>query len=498
MHLDRTRRHTIALSSITVAATMVTPAANSAAAAATSTTAAGPAERFYTGDTCWTPEGSPPGLSGRAAIHYSPGDPALAPGPGDRLVFGADGFPPNGTVMFNAYCDDFSRPGNCGAGPTTFGVAACDPLVVHGAFDVRRGSWFFDLDGTWCGPSCSLGDPVCTDACDTALPIDMTLGSLDAASMSGDASVDVLLSSAGGGITLGATRSAHLSGTRGTIAFFGPGIVNLGAVATGSAPAAIGGVDLRSGIDATTTSAAVGTLGSGQLRVRSSVLRGLGSAVLTGGDGDGTSCQITVDDGGAMLDFAGVVLGGGAGAFTELLVDERSRVGITGSPGLELSAGATVITSAFSGTPAADPSPGTVSASHIAWRVGAADDPNPLVAASGLADLTGTVLDVSLETPLAAGDERVLVLAGSVSGSPASATLQAAAGSDVPYLVFAPDALRVAAHRLGDADLNGTVGFTDILQVISQFGPCIGCPEDQDLDGQVAFSDILFVLSEFD
>lgn len=504
MHRHATsRRHRLPGASTNCLAGAATIAALAAATAPSAhsahTALAGGSDRFWTGDDCWTPEGSPPGLSGRAGLHYGPGDPGLAPGPGDRLVFGAPGFPGDGTVLFNAYCDDFTRPAGCGAGPTSTGVAICTPDAAFAAVDIRRGGWFLDFAGTWCGPDCSdAADPDCAADCGIALPLVVDLDTFDAASGTGDATVDVLLPPAGGELTTGAMRSAHLPGTRGTITVFGPGTLNAGDLETGTAADAIGGLGLRSGTVASATSVSVGTLGSGQFRVRDATLDGGGSAILTGGTGPGASSQITVDDGGAMLEFGGMNLGGGDGAFTELLVDDASRVGVTGAAGIELSAGGTLITDRLSATRLANPSVGTVATSRLAWRVGTAGDPNPLVTTNVTADLAGMTLDVDLTAPLAAGDDRLLLTAPAITGVGASATLTATAGSDVPYLVISSTEVRVAAHRLGDADLDGTVSFTDILQVISQFGPCVGCPEDQDLNGQVAFEDILFVLSEFD
>jgi len=46
-----------------------------------------------------------------------------------------------------------------------------------------------------------------------------------------------------------------------------------------------------------------------------------------------------------------------------------------------------------------------------------------------------------------------------------------------------------------DIDGSGSVGLTDLLAVLSSFGPCPGCPEDLDEDGNVGFTDIIAVLS---
>jgi hypothetical protein len=46
-----------------------------------------------------------------------------------------------------------------------------------------------------------------------------------------------------------------------------------------------------------------------------------------------------------------------------------------------------------------------------------------------------------------------------------------------------------------DIDDTDDVGFSDLLAVLSAWGPCPGCHEDIDGDGNVAFADLLEVLS---
>lgn len=46
-----------------------------------------------------------------------------------------------------------------------------------------------------------------------------------------------------------------------------------------------------------------------------------------------------------------------------------------------------------------------------------------------------------------------------------------------------------------DIDEDGSVGFTDLLAVLSAWGPCEGCAEDVDGDDSVGFTDLLAVLS---
>ena len=46
-----------------------------------------------------------------------------------------------------------------------------------------------------------------------------------------------------------------------------------------------------------------------------------------------------------------------------------------------------------------------------------------------------------------------------------------------------------------DLDGTGDVGFSDLLRVLTNWGPCAGCPEDLDMNGDVGFSDLLDVLT---
>ncbi len=46
-----------------------------------------------------------------------------------------------------------------------------------------------------------------------------------------------------------------------------------------------------------------------------------------------------------------------------------------------------------------------------------------------------------------------------------------------------------------DFDGSGDVGFGDLVQLLSAWGPCTGCPQDLDGDDTVGFSDLVFVLS---
>ena len=48
-----------------------------------------------------------------------------------------------------------------------------------------------------------------------------------------------------------------------------------------------------------------------------------------------------------------------------------------------------------------------------------------------------------------------------------------------------------------DIDGDGDVGFSDLLAVITAWGPCPGCPEDLDGNNAVEFADLLVVLTEW-
>ncbi|NNE46902.1 MAG: right-handed parallel beta-helix repeat-containing protein [Rhodothermales bacterium] len=48
---------------------------------------------------------------------------------------------------------------------------------------------------------------------------------------------------------------------------------------------------------------------------------------------------------------------------------------------------------------------------------------------------------------------------------------------------------------LEDIDLDGIVGFTDLLSVLTSWGICVGCPADIDFSGEVNFLDLLSVLA---
>jgi len=58
-------------------------------------------------------------------------------------------------------------------------------------------------------------------------------------------------------------------------------------------------------------------------------------------------------------------------------------------------------------------------------------------------------------------------------------------------------AMPEAAACPSDLDGDGAVDFTDLLLVLSAWGPCAGCPEDLDGDGEVSFGDLLILLADW-
>ena len=57
--------------------------------------------------------------------------------------------------------------------------------------------------------------------------------------------------------------------------------------------------------------------------------------------------------------------------------------------------------------------------------------------------------------------------------------------------------MTLATACLADLDDDGEVGFSDLLGVITAWGPCLECLADLDEDGSVGFSDLLVVISNW-
>lgn len=51
-----------------------------------------------------------------------------------------------------------------------------------------------------------------------------------------------------------------------------------------------------------------------------------------------------------------------------------------------------------------------------------------------------------------------------------------------------------SSRCIGDLDGDGMIAFGDILEVLSAWGPCAGCPEDLNNSGAVDFGDLLLIL----
>ncbi|MGB0324845.1 MAG: hypothetical protein ACPGGL_04840, partial [Phycisphaerales bacterium] len=48
-----------------------------------------------------------------------------------------------------------------------------------------------------------------------------------------------------------------------------------------------------------------------------------------------------------------------------------------------------------------------------------------------------------------------------------------------------------------DLDLNGSIGYEDLIQLLSVWGQCVGCAEDLDGNEDVDYEDLLLVLSKW-
>ena len=48
-----------------------------------------------------------------------------------------------------------------------------------------------------------------------------------------------------------------------------------------------------------------------------------------------------------------------------------------------------------------------------------------------------------------------------------------------------------------DLDDNGSIGASDLLELLASWGPCKGCPADFDANGNVGASDLLTLLANW-
>jgi T5SS/PEP-CTERM-associated repeat protein len=118
------------------------------------------------------------------------------------------------------------------------------------------------------------------------------------------------------------------------------------------------------------------------------------------------------------------------------------------------------------------------------------------LAVTGAATLAGTLSIVypAGDEPFA-GQQFTILTAASRSGtftvsSPGAVTVQYQPAAVVVTVVDGPP-----GGPAGDLDGNGSIGFGDVLIVLSSWGACPGCPADLDGDMVVGFSDLLVILS---
>jgi DNA-binding beta-propeller fold protein YncE len=87
------------------------------------------------------------------------------------------------------------------------------------------------------------------------------------------------------------------------------------------------------------------------------------------------------------------------------------------------------------------------------------------------------------------GNNRVLRYNG-VTGDFVSVVVAPQAGVVGPI-----DVLFVTGPCPGDVDANGIIDFADLLEVLTQWGPCAECAADLDGSGTVDFADLVALLS---
>ena len=65
-------------------------------------------------------------------------------------------------------------------------------------------------------------------------------------------------------------------------------------------------------------------------------------------------------------------------------------------------------------------------------------------------------------------------------------------------VIFSRERIRAAQRLLGDIDLDGSVGISDLLILLAQWGPCPPkCFGDLDGDGDVGITDLLILLANW-
>ena len=104
---------------------------------------------------------------------------------------------------------------------------------------------------------------------------------------------------------------------------------------------------------------------------------------------------------------------------------------------------------------------------------------------------------------VAPGDVRVLSYLSFVSGDEGSGGRRSGFNADgeVAFAALLADGASAAFVASlcpsGDIDGDCAVGITDLLIVLTSWGPCGGCPADLDGDGVVGIGDLLIVLASW-
>ncbi len=67
----------------------------------------------------------------------------------------------------------------------------------------------------------------------------------------------------------------------------------------------------------------------------------------------------------------------------------------------------------------------------------------------------------------------------------------------VTQATLATIVLEVGCACPADLDANGSVGVSDLLELLASWGPCKGCPADFDGNNEVGVSDLLALLANW-
>jgi len=106
---------------------------------------------------------------------------------------------------------------------------------------------------------------------------------------------------------------------------------------------------------------------------------------------------------------------------------------------------------------------------------------------------TGTVHErIAWSGPAAGGFDTALTAAPLPAGGVILGGIVTTAAGDRDYV-----ALNFGGALEGDVDGDGTVGLSDLIAVLSNWGPCFICPADLNGDGTVGFADLALVLANW-